>query len=81
MGLLVMVCGQANGIRCPFFRVALQSMCCSQSSGGSLMPVHRFLIRSLLEELLAIARVTRGKETATIDLSPVGEDFDSEASL
>mmetsp|Transcript_12547 Transcript_12547/g.37689 ORF Transcript_12547/g.37689 Transcript_12547/m.37689 type:complete len:305 (+) Transcript_12547:190-1104(+) len=51
----------------------------SPVDGPTQWPLRHF--RSLLEELLAIARVTRGKETATIDLSPVGEDFDSEASL
>ncbi len=39
------------------------------------------LRRSLLEELLAIAKVTRGKEASVIDLSPVGEDFDPSASV
>lgn len=39
------------------------------------------LRRSLLEELLAIAEVTRGKEPSVIDLSPVGEDFDPSASV
>jgi hypothetical protein len=37
--------------------------------------------RSLLEELLAIARVTRGKQPTVIDLAPVGEDFDPMASM
>ena len=30
----------------------------------------------LLEELLAIARATQGKADFSLDLSPVGEDFD-----
>ncbi|PRW39334.1 2-dehydro-3-deoxyphosphooctonate aldolase 1 [Chlorella sorokiniana] len=38
-------------------------------------------LRKLLVELLAIARATRGKEELTLDLSPVGEDFDPEAEL
>jgi hypothetical protein len=37
--------------------------------------------RSLLEELLAIARATRGKEPTVIDLSPVGEEFDPIISM
>jgi 2-dehydro-3-deoxyphosphooctonate aldolase (KDO 8-P synthase) len=32
-------------------------------------------LRSLLEELIAIAKVTKGKEKMLIDLTPVGEDF------
>jgi hypothetical protein len=37
--------------------------------------------RSLLEELLAIARATRGKEPTVIDLSQVGEEFDPMVSV
>jgi hypothetical protein len=33
-------------------------------------------LRRLLEELLAIAKATRGKEDFSLDLSPVGQDFD-----
>ena len=33
-------------------------------------------LRRLLEELLAIARATQGKADFSLDLSPVGEDFD-----
>jgi 2-dehydro-3-deoxyphosphooctonate aldolase (KDO 8-P synthase) len=32
-------------------------------------------LRSLLEELVAIAKVTKGKEKMLIDLTPVDEDF------
>ncbi|KAI7837884.1 hypothetical protein COHA_008371 [Chlorella ohadii] len=38
-------------------------------------------LRKLLVELLAIARATHGKEELTLDLSPVGDDFDPEAEL
>ena len=33
-------------------------------------------LRALLEELIAIANATKGKEDFPIDLSPVGEEFD-----
>ena len=33
-------------------------------------------LRELLEELMAIAKVTKGKEEMKINLLPVGEDFD-----
>jgi hypothetical protein len=36
-------------------------------------------LRRLLEELLAIARATQGKADFSLDLSPVGEDFDPQA--
>ncbi|KAG0620248.1 hypothetical protein M758_4G201600 [Ceratodon purpureus] len=32
-------------------------------------------LKSLLEELIAIAKITKGKEKMLIDLTPVGEDF------
>ncbi|KAL6784529.1 hypothetical protein ACKKBF_B02155 [Auxenochlorella protothecoides x Auxenochlorella symbiontica] len=38
-------------------------------------------LRSLLVELIAIARATRGRDDLDIDLSPVGEDFDPEAMI
>ena len=37
-------------------------------------------LRRLLEELVAIARVSRGLEDFRIDLLPVGEDFDPSVS-
>ena len=37
--------------------------------------------RSLLQELIAIAKATCGKEPTVIDLSPVGDDFDPSASI
>lgn len=43
------------------------------------MMVIAIICRSLLEELLAIADATRGKEPTIIDLSPVGEDFNPTA--
>ena len=33
-------------------------------------------LRALLEELIAIASATKGKEDFAIDLRPVGEEFD-----
>ena len=37
-------------------------------------------LRRLLEELVAIARASRGAQDFRIDLLPVGEDFDPSAS-
>lgn len=51
----------------------------SPVDGPTQWPLRHF--RSLLEELLAIARATRGKEPKVIDLSPVGEDFDPAANV
>ncbi len=38
-------------------------------------------LRRLLEELIAIAHASRGREEYRIDLLPVGEEFDPSASV
>lgn len=38
-------------------------------------------LRRLLQELIAIAKATRGAEEWDLDLSPVGDDFDPEAVM
>lgn len=38
-------------------------------------------LRSLLEELLMISKATKGKQPALIDLTPVGDEFDPDASV
>lgn len=58
----------------------MQSLPSAPPIRATLLPPCRHL-RKLLVELLAIARATRGKEELTLDLSPVGEDFDPEAEL
>ena len=52
--------------------------CCCNMSLKRLRCCCRHL-RRLLEELLAIARATQGKSDFSLDLSPVGEDFDPQA--
>ncbi len=39
------------------------------------------MCRSLLEELLAIAKVTKGRELTELDLTPVGNEFDAAVSV
>jgi 2-dehydro-3-deoxyphosphooctonate aldolase (KDO 8-P synthase) len=38
-------------------------------------------LRRLLEELIAVANASRGREECRIDLLPVGEEFDPAASV
>ena len=38
-------------------------------------------LRALLVELIAISEATRGKGTFNLDLTPVGDDFDSSACV
>ena len=81
------VCGGVYGLQVCYIslksadQAAVEDFCQSAVRAESLALIAPVILprrnlRELLEELIAIASVTRGKQDLHINLLPVGEEFD-----